>query len=111
MPATGPSTISRGDTDSIFNFGQIVDRLSNTALSAFNDVAPRWLEQQLDINGSIPIARDPTFQNTDSQRQPAAGLTSNSGNASNTQFVVNQSTILLVGVGLLGVLFFLRDRG
>jgi len=98
---------------SIFNFGDTLSRLFDTGLSAVETVAPVWLADQLNLNQQIPVAVNPTYQNTDPQRQPASGLTTNETEAvrGESQIVFKQSTILLVGAIALGGLLFLRDRG
>jgi len=98
---------------SIFNFGDTLERLFNTGVSAVEQVAPVWLADQLNLNQQIPVAVNPTYQNTDPQRQPAGGLTTNETEAvrSVPEFAIKQSTVLLVGVVALAGLLFLRDRG
>jgi hypothetical protein len=101
--------------ESIFNFGSILDRITKIGGDTIEKVAPVWLEQQLDINQRMPVAQSPTFQNTDPQRQPGAGLTTNEGSLNQQQtspvFQVSQGTLLLGGFAALGTLLFLRDNG
>lgn len=111
MPATMSS--NKGN-QSIFNFGSVLNRITDIGFDAVEKVAPVWLDQQLNINERIPVNNQPTFQNTDPQRQPGAGLTTNEDSIQKqTQPVIaiNQSSILVVGLVALGVLFFLRDNG
>lgn len=104
------STLATVPPGNVFNFGDILNRVANTSIDIFQKVAPPWLEQQLNINEKIPVASDPTYQNTDSQRQPAQGLTTNEGTrVNNTTFTVNQSTVLLIGVAALAALLFIRE--
>jgi len=105
---------SNKSTDTIFNFGNILDRITNIGFDSLEKAAPVWLNEQLNINQQIPINNQPTYQNTDPQRQPGAGLTTNEDSIQQqTQpvFAVNQSTLLIGGFVALGALLFLRDRG
>jgi len=110
MPATLANNKSN---ESIFNFGSILDRITQIGGDTIEQVAPVWLAQQLDLNQRLPVAQSPTFQNTDPQRTPSQGLTTNEGSLNQQTspvFQVSQGTLLLGGFVALGALLFLRDK-
>lgn len=100
--------------DSIFGFGDILNRVTDIGFDSLEQVAPVWLADQLNINQKIPINNQPTYQNTDPQRQPGQGLTTNEDSIqrqTSPVIALNQSTILIGGFVALGALLFLRDKG
>jgi len=104
------ATMSNGDTSSIFRSGSIFSQLGKTAISAFDQVAPVWLAQQLNLDKAQPVAVAPTFQTT-ANNQPTGNLTSTTGDQQKEVFGVRQETLILIGGGVLvvGALIFLKD--
>lgn len=101
------ATLASGDGEKdIFNFGSILSRLTDTATTAVEQVAPVWLERELEIESKVPVDFAPTYRNNDPQRQPPQGLTT-TGTPTGTA-VFSQGTMIALGVGLLAVLLFMK---
>lgn len=108
------STLANKSPGTIFNFGDILNRVVDSAGSVIEQVAPVWLEKELELRKEVPVAQAPTYQSTDPQRQPPANITTNglTTTGANTKPIIlgAGTTTLLIGVGVIGVVIFLATR-
>ena len=127
------NTMSAVKPKSIFDVGSFLSRIGNIAgdlaVDTFAKVAPVWTANQFNLDQEL-IKPQPTFQQTQSEQLRDARLTTQpvqpnptTPGITSVQAVapdrsggtlfgnVNQTTVLLIGAGILGAILLIPNRG